>query len=146
MYSPLAARQPHGRQLHDLVRSIGLATGLHDGNDVFAVAAAVKAAVQGIRHGGAPVFLEFLTYRHLEHCGPFPDDNLGYRPEKDVAAWKARDPVALAQEKVRDHPEFSGETVDRWRSEIAAEIEDAFTFARTTSWPEQSTRAEYVYA
>ncbi len=146
VYSPLGVRQPPGRRLYEVVRSIGLTSALHDGNDVFAVAATVKTAVAGIRHGGPPVFLEFSTYRHLEHCGPFADDTLGYRPEPDVAAWKARDPIIQAQDKVRDHPEFSDETIGRWRSEIAAEIDEAFAFARATPWPEQSTRAEYVYA
>ncbi len=146
VYSPLTKRQPHGRQIHDVVRALGLTTAAHDGNDVFGVAAAVKTAVQAIRDGGSPVFLEFSTYRHLEHCGPYPDDNLGYRPEKDVAAWKARDPIVQAQERLRDHPGFSGEVIERWRSEIAAEIDGAFAFARTAPWPDPSTRAEYVYA
>ena len=30
-----------------------------------------------------PVFIEFQTYRWLEHCGPNFDNNIGYRSEKE---------------------------------------------------------------
>lgn len=146
VYSPLSARRPQGHKIHEVVRAMGLEVGLHDGNSVFEIATAATTAVRGLRQGGRPVFLEFLTYRHLEHCGPFLDDHLGYRPEEDVAAWKARDPIEQAIDFSKGHPDVTPEEIDRWRAEIAGEIEDAFAFARATPWPEQSSRAEYVYA
>ncbi len=142
VYSPLGPRQPQGRKIHELVGAMGLAASLHDGNDVVDVAAAVKAAVEKVRQGGPPAFLEFPTYRWLEHCGPNADDNLGYRPSQDVAAWKARDPIVHTQERMN----VSADVLARWRTEIAIEVDDAFAFARSTPWPQVSTRADYVYA
>jgi pyruvate dehydrogenase E1 component alpha subunit len=130
VYSPIGARQPRGRKIHELVRALGLTTSAHDGNDVLAVAAATKAAVAQIHSGGGPVLLEFATYRWLEHCGPYDDDNLGYRPAEEVAQWKARDPLVVAEAALADHPGYSAATKTRWVAEIEAEIEAAFAFAR----------------
>ncbi len=146
VYSPINVRQPKGRKIHELVRAIGLKTSSHDGNDVGGVTAVTRAAVAEIRAGGGPMLLEFATYRWLEHCGPYPDDNLGYRPEAEVAAWKARDPIVVASAQLADHPGFSADVMARWRSEIEAEVDAAFAFARAAAWPAQTTRADFVYA
>jgi TPP-dependent pyruvate/acetoin dehydrogenase alpha subunit len=146
VYSPIGVRQPHGRKIHELVRAIGLVTSSHDGNDVAAVSRVTTDAVAAIRQGGGPMLLEFSTYRWLEHCGPYPDDNLGYRPVADVAAWKARDPLVVAEAALADHPQFKSTLMSTWRAEIAAEIEAAFEFARTSPWPQHATRGDFVYA
>lgn len=146
VYSPITVRQPLGRKIHNLAEAIGLRTSTHDGNDVFHVADVTRAAVSNIRNGGGPALLEFATYRWLEHCGPYPDDNLGYRPDKDVAAWKARDPLVVAQGLVADHPDFSKDLLVKWTAEITAEVEEAFAFARAAPFPANSTKADFVYA
>ena len=35
--------------------------------------------IKKIRNGIGPVFIEFSTYRWLEHCGPNYDNDIGYR-------------------------------------------------------------------
>jgi pyruvate dehydrogenase E1 component alpha subunit len=146
VYSPIRVRQPVGRKIHELVRAIGLKTSFHDGNDVFNVAEVTKKAAADVRAGNGPMLLEFATYRWLEHCGPFPDDNLNYRPEKDVAAWKARDPLIVAQAALAEHPGFSKDVMARWTKEITAEIDAAFAFARSAPWPDAASRGDFVYA
>ncbi len=146
VYSPIRVRQPTGRKIHEFASSIGLHSQSHDGNDVFSVAETVKAAVDDVRAGKGPAFLEFATYRWLEHCGPYYDDNLGYRPEKDVAEWKARDPIRVAEAKMQNHPGFSSDVMERWRGEIATEIDAALVFARDAAWPDTATGGDYVYA
>jgi pyruvate dehydrogenase E1 component alpha subunit len=146
VYSPIRVRQPRGRKIHEVVRALGLTTAGFDGNDVFAVAEATKAAADAVRGGQGPAFLEFATYRWLEHCGPNDDDVLGYRPATDVAAWKTRDPMLVAAEKLERTPGFASGVMDQWRAEITAEIDAAFEFARTTAWPDVSRRGDYVYA
>lgn len=146
VYSPISVRQPKGRKIHELVKAIGLKTSFHDGNDVFTVAEAAKAAAAEVRAGGGPMLLEFATYRWLEHCGPYYDDNLGYRPEAEVAAWKVRDPLVVAEAAVTDHPDYTKELMALWKGEISAEVDEAFAFARATPWPGQATRADFVYA
>lgn len=146
VYSPLKNRQPAGRKIHEVVRALGLKAYAGDGNDVFAVADLARAAVAEVRGGGGPAFVELATYRWLEHCGPNPDDDLGYRPPADVAAWRARDPILEAEAKLRGSKDLAGALLDQWRAEIAAEVAEAFAFARRAPWPDASTRGDYVYA
>jgi 2-oxoisovalerate dehydrogenase E1 component subunit alpha len=63
-----------------------------DGNDVLAVAAVTAQALDRARAGGGPTFIEALTYRMGPHTTA--DDPTRYREDAELAAWRARDPIA----------------------------------------------------
>ena len=44
-----------------------------------------------------PIFVEVDTYRHLEHCGPNNDDNLNYRPKREINYWLNKDPLIMTE-------------------------------------------------
>ena len=88
-YSPLRATTPIDR-LADRASSYGMPGEQVDGNDVLAVRATVGAAVARARAGDGPTMIEALTYRHGGHSR---GDAGKYRPDEEVAAWKARDPI-----------------------------------------------------
>ena len=48
-----------------------------DGNNISEVHETSKKAINFIRKNQRPVFIEFITYRWLEHCGPYYDHELG---------------------------------------------------------------------
>lgn len=62
-----------------------------DGNDIFAVYRAAKAALEKARSGGGPTFIECDTYRISDHTTA--DDAGRYRAREEVEAWKPRDPI-----------------------------------------------------
>ena len=62
-----------------------------DGNDVLAVYAATKAAVEKARAGGGPTLIEALTYRMGPHSSS--DDPTRYRSQQELDEWKRRDPI-----------------------------------------------------
>ncbi len=64
---------------------------LVDGNDVFAVYAAVREAVERARGGGGPFLVELFTYRMGAHTTS--DDPTIYRSQEEVDEWKAKDPI-----------------------------------------------------
>lgn len=64
---------------------------LVDGNDVFAVYAAVHEAVERARAGGGPSLIELYTYRMGPHTTS--DDPTIYRLQAEVDEWKAKDPI-----------------------------------------------------
>lgn len=142
VYSPLSKRQPAGRSLAQLARTIGLVAETVDGNDVQAVHAAASAAVAALRAGGGPRFIEMTTYRWLEHCGPFDDDPLHYRPHGELEDWKRRDPIRgeLARLNVDD----------AWLSHtertIGARIEAAFAKAEAAPFPAPESARSGIYA
>ena len=62
-----------------------------DGNDVLAVYAAAKEALDRARSGGGATLIEALTYRMENHTTA--DDAVRYRPAEELEYWKARDPI-----------------------------------------------------
>ena len=62
-----------------------------DGNDVLAVYAATKKAVEKARSGGGPTFIEAVTYRLGPHSTS--DDPTKYRTVEELALWQRRDPI-----------------------------------------------------
>lgn len=62
-----------------------------DGNDVFAVYAASKEAVERARSGEGPSLIEAFTYRMGAHTTA--DDPTRYREDAEVEEWRAKDPV-----------------------------------------------------
>jgi len=88
-YSPMRATTPIDR-LADRAVSYGMPGEQVDGNDVLAVRSSVEAAAARSRAGEGPSLIEALTYRHGGHSR---GDAGKYRPEEEVAAWLARDPI-----------------------------------------------------
>ena len=62
-----------------------------DGNDILAVYAVAKAAVDKARAGNGPTLIECVTYRRGGHSSS--DDPTRYRKEGATAAWLLEDPV-----------------------------------------------------
>jgi pyruvate dehydrogenase E1 component alpha subunit len=62
-----------------------------DGNDIFAVYAAVRLAADRARTGEGPTLIEGLTYRLGAHTTS--DDPTKYRTDEEVRQWEKRDPL-----------------------------------------------------
>ena len=146
VYSPLSVRQPADRDLGLIARGHGLAYAHGDGNDVLEVCEIAGAAIQDARSDLGPSVLEFDTYRWLEHCGPYDDDHLHYRPEADVAYWKARCPIARLGEKMVADGTASPGDLERMREELTQEIEAVLAGVRKEHAPAADELLSYVYA
>jgi len=85
---------------------------LVDGNDVLAVLAATRQALERARGGQGPTLIEGITYRMAAHTTA--DDAGRYRDEEEVAAWRARDPL----ERVRRHLESQGAWEPAWQADV----------------------------
>jgi pyruvate dehydrogenase E1 component alpha subunit len=78
------------RPAADRASAYGLEAIVVDGNDVEAVHRVARTAVDRARAGDGPSLIEAITYRHGGHSRADPGK---YRPDDEVAAWKARDPI-----------------------------------------------------
>jgi len=112
-----------------------------DGQDVEAVHGAAGAAVDRARAGGGPTLLERKTYRYYGHCGIWGDP----RDADEVAAWKARDPVALFSELLRDRGMASEAELAAIASGLTQELDAAVTFAEESPVPAPSEAVSDVY-
>ena len=102
--------------------SYGMAAWPVDGMDVLAVEDAATRAVEEIRGGGAPVFLELRTYRFRAHSMYDPDR---YRTKDEIAAWRAHDPLLGFQELMQKEGQLDEDELAALEKEIAALLDRA---------------------
>jgi pyruvate dehydrogenase E1 component alpha subunit len=146
VYSPLSVRQPKERDNASLVNSFGIKADKGDGNNVFEVYGLAKKAVENIRKGRGPYYLEFTTYRWREHCGPNFDNDLGYRSEKEFLKWKKKCPIALFERKLIKNRILTFSQIDSFKQNIQLEINHAVSFAKKSPYPESKEMFLDVYA
>ncbi len=95
VYSNLSKRQPKNRKIFQMVKSLGIESYKINSYKPFEIYSFIKKKLK--KNLQKPIFFEVDTYRYYEHCGPNPDDDLNYRPEKEVKLWKNRDPINLTE-------------------------------------------------
>lgn len=144
-YSPLKNRQPE-RPLTDVALAHGMFHQRIDGNDVFEVFEKTKTSLDRIRQGSGPAFIEYPTYRYLEHCGPFNDDNLNYRPNAEVEHWKTQDAIVRAREQLKNWHFWSEDAERAMMTKIENETQLAFENAIAAPYPEVHELGAYLYA
>jgi pyruvate dehydrogenase E1 component alpha subunit len=146
VYSHISVRQPEGREVFWLAKGHGVESYQGDGNDVVEVYTMAEQAVRKARQGAGPTFLEFKTYRWLEHCGPYYDNDLGYRTESEFQEWKRRCPIERLKEHLVRGGVLRDQDIDSMVSKLEAEIRDAVLFAKDSSFPEEQALLEHIYA
>jgi pyruvate dehydrogenase E1 component alpha subunit len=109
--------------LYQRARGFGFPGVRVDGNDVLAVLAVTRAALQRARDGQGPTLVEAFTYRMGAHTTS--DDPTRYRLASELETWKLKDPI----ERVKAHLSRTGkadnaffEQVERDSDEIAARV------------------------
>jgi TPP-dependent pyruvate/acetoin dehydrogenase alpha subunit len=145
--SPMSLRQAEGTDLCDRVRSFKVPAERMDGNDVHAVHEGAGRAVENIRAGHGPMFLECMTYRWREHVGPLFDHeaNRTYRSREELEQWMERCPVKRAGAALVASGAATDGDLAAWLAETDAEVHAAVAEARQAPWPEPSTLFENVY-
>ncbi|MDE8586772.1 pyruvate dehydrogenase (acetyl-transferring) E1 component subunit alpha [Arthrobacter sp. NQ4] len=79
-------------QLADRATGFGIPSLRVDGNDVLAVMAATRLALDRARRGGGPTFIEAVSYRMGPHTTA--DDPTRYRDANELEDWAAKDPIS----------------------------------------------------
>jgi len=94
-----------------------------DGNDILAVYAAAREAVDRARSGGGPTLIECVTYRMAVHTTA--DDPKRYRTAEEVEQWEKRDPITRFQNYLEDKGVLSEDKIAGLEAEVAEEIQSA---------------------
>jgi pyruvate dehydrogenase E1 component subunit alpha len=84
-------KQTHSRTIAEKALAYGFPGLQVDGNDVLAVYAASREAVDRARAGEGPTLIECITYRLAMHTTA--DDPTKYRSEEEVQEWERKDPL-----------------------------------------------------
>jgi TPP-dependent pyruvate/acetoin dehydrogenase alpha subunit len=142
-YSTPFHRQTAARCLADRAAAYGIPGETVDGNDVLAVHAAARVAVDRARNGGGPTLLEARTYRmkgHAEH------DGQSYVPREDLAEWARRDPIERYAAVLLGSGDVDAADLEAIDRRIADEIDRDVEFAEKSPLPAGSDLLGGVYA
>jgi len=112
-----------------------------DGMDVVAVEAAAHRAVESIRAGGGPRFLECRTYRFRAHS--MFDAQL-YRDKSEVQEWMKRDPIDRLANWMLEAGSLHEADRSRIETEVAREVDAAVAFAEAGAWEPLEQLEQFV--
>jgi pyruvate dehydrogenase E1 component alpha subunit len=102
-----------------------------DGQDIVAVHEATKRARQRIAEGGAPIFLEYKTYRFRAHSMFDPDL---YRDKREIEEWKTRGPLHTFTARLKSEGKLTEEQFLALDAKVGEEVERAVAFAEAAAW------------
>ena len=115
-----------------------------DGQDIDVVYKAATKAVDHVRSGKGPYFLELMTYRYRGHS---MSDSNAYRSKEEEKLWAERDPINILRDRLVKAKEL---TVDEYKvmdKEIIREIEEVvIKFSEESPEPKVAELEKYVLA
>ncbi|MFA5218604.1 MAG: pyruvate dehydrogenase (acetyl-transferring) E1 component subunit alpha [Bacteroidales bacterium] len=115
-----------------------------DGNDFFAMFAAIKEAEEHTRTGNGPVLIEAVTYRQGAHTTS--DDPTKYRTREEEEAWQKKDPVNRLRNYLIDKKLWEESREEELISQFRKEIDRIFVEAENhPSYPLEDV-FQYQYA
>ena len=124
-----------------------------DGQNVIAVYNAAKTAVARARAGEGPSLIEAKTYRYYGHSGGagvkvgrMGSFGLAYRPDREVLAWMARDPVEIQKTMLLNLGIINEAKAQEMEQQAKAEVAEAFKFAADSPVPKPVDALRHVYS
>jgi TPP-dependent pyruvate/acetoin dehydrogenase alpha subunit len=140
-FTPMAAVTAGG-SITARAAAFAIPAQLVDGNDLWAVRAAARDAVDRARSGGGPTLLECQTYRHYGHSKSDPG---AYRPEGELESWKQRDPLTLTRARLIADG-ISEEDVDAVEKATREGLDAAVERALASPYPDPETEQAREYS
>ena len=137
-------KQTQSRTLAQKALAYGLPGIQVDGNDILAVYAASREAVERARDGGGPAMIECVTYRLGVHTTA--DDPRRYRSEEEVKEWERKDPLTRFRDYLRKKDLLDAGEERRLEEEVAQEIADAVARFEAMQDPDPLRMFDHVYA
>ena len=111
-------------------------------NDTLTLFDVAEQAVNRARRGDGPTLIEVETYRYYGH---FQGDPELYRPKGEVAALKAKDPIARLRRQIIGQG-VTEEEANEAVSKAKREVDEAFAFARAAAYPAPGDALTQVFA
>jgi pyruvate dehydrogenase E1 component alpha subunit len=130
------------RPAADRAAAYGLEAIVVDGNDADEVYAVAQRVIARARAGDGPSLVEAVTYRHGGHSRADPGK---YRPEDEVKAWLARDPIPTYRARLTEAG-VTAEDLDAIEAEAQAQVAAAEGEAREAPEPSPDVIETQVWA
>jgi pyruvate dehydrogenase E1 component alpha subunit len=117
-----------------------------DGNKIDQVISYSQKAINYVKSGKGPYFIQMNTYRFKEHCGPANDDHLKYRKTTEINLWKNKDPITYFRKFLLKKKYFLLEQLNKEDLKIEKKVKEAFKKAEKSSYPNSKEARKFVYA
>lgn len=114
-----------------------------DGMNFFEAYDAAKEAIEYVRSGKGPFFIEYDCYRY---GGQFEGDPQAYKLQEEVDAYFDRDPLKLFKEEALRRNLLTAEEMKTIEEEVDREVEEAMEFAVNSPVPDMSDITTDTYA
>jgi TPP-dependent pyruvate/acetoin dehydrogenase alpha subunit len=142
-YSTPVAQQMAIEDIADRAAGYGMPGLIVDGNDVEAVFAVAKEAVDRARSGGGPTLIEAKTMRMLGHA---IHDGAEYVPAELLATWEVKDPLLRYSAQLVDAGVADEAELEEIDQRCAVEVADAIEWAERAPLPAAESVTRGVYA
>jgi len=142
-YSTPFQKQTAAKTLADKAVAYGIPGEQVDGNDVLAVYASARRAVDRARAGGGPTLIEAMTYRmkgHAEH------DAQAYVPKEELEEWRRRDPLERYARVLVESQDATAEDLAAIDRAVTEEIDREAEAAEKSPLPDPAIAFQNVYA
>jgi pyruvate dehydrogenase E1 component alpha subunit len=113
-----------------------------DGMDVVAVHERAREAVECVRSGQGPYFVELQTYRYRPHSMFDPEL---YRDKAEVEEWKKRGPIHNLTNRLKARGQLGEEDFLALDALAQAEVQAAVDFAEAGTWEPVESLCRDVY-
>lgn len=111
-------------------------------NDAMAVYEAAGPAIARARRGEGPSLIEVRTDRYFGH---FQGDPELYRPKDEVATLRQNDPIPRLVEQLKRQGYLDADAHDRLVAQARLRVQEAFEFARQSTYPEPQDALQDVF-
>jgi pyruvate dehydrogenase E1 component alpha subunit len=141
-YSTPLSAQMACANVADKGPAYGIPAEIVDGNDVLAVHAATRRAVDHANAGLGPYLLECKTFRMTGHSA---HDAAHYVPKEMFEEWERLDPIVRLKDKMIANGWAERAELEAMRTGILEEIDEAVAWAERSPYPDPATLLEGVY-
>ena len=115
----------------------------HDGQDIDVVMESASIAIDHVRSGKGPYFIEYMTYRLRGHS--MSDKTTLYRSKEEEKKWAERGPIKIYIDKLKKAGVVTDADIKAMEKEIDDEIENEIVkFAEESPPPRVEDLNKYV--
>lgn len=141
-YSTPVEKQMACANVADRGPAYGIPAETVDGNDVFAVHAAARRAVEHARAGQGPCLIECKTFRMTGHSAHDPAD---YVPKFLWEEWARKDPIERLKRVMLERGWADEAELDETGRRIRREVDEAVEWAEKSPYPDPADLQLDVY-
>lgn len=129
-------------EIRQKAEGYGIPNGRVDGMNVLEVRRAAEDALNYLRTGQGPYFMEIMTYRFRGHSMGDPER---YRQSEEVKCWQENDPIGIYHKYLVDEKIATAAELRAIDSRVADEVDAAVKFAESSPEPAPEALFEHIY-